>query len=753
MGRAKTQVERNAFVRGLVTEASPLTYPENASLDEKNFVLNRDGSRQRRLGLDFENTASLLDTGYNSTQFPDSAINTFKWLNVNNDPALSFGVIQIGGRLWFVDLFKATLSINVKNSGNSFNLTRNNGATNINGFSQCQFAAIDGDLIVVSDELDNPIYIRYDESGDSFAQYDIDIEVRDIWGVRSLNAADLELLVDSRPNTLTTSHLYNLKNQGWKGDATEGDIKDFFDDESVYPSNADIAAFGKKDDGTFDSTLITISYLGTTPAPRGKFVISAFDRGADRNQVASLGAGALNDDRETGKITSVASYAGRIFYSGVESSVDDGDNRSPNYAGTIFYSQVIESGINLGRCYQDADPTSEDISDLVATDGGLIKIPEAGKIVRLVVSGATLVIIAENGIWQITGPDNVFKATEYSVSKVSNIGAISANSVVVAENIITYWADGGIYVLSPDQVSGALTAQNITETTIQTFYNDIPSVGRANAVGNFDASGRIITYLYNDTDTYDGINSKNTFNKELRFDLVLQAFYVYDIKEEETNSPYVAGYLPTELFNTTTHEIDVIVGSDAVQVNTDNVLITNVARSRGVSQTKYLTYKYNSVDNEYEFTFSEYINSGFKDLDSVDANAYLITGYEIFQDTQRNKAVNYLTTHFSRTEQEAIDQGGTIVPDNPSKCWIQAQWAFADSEAAMKFGSEFQAYRLRSSQIPTEAGDYDYGQSVITTKNKLRGNGKSLSLKFRTEEDNDCYILGWGLDVDGQTNV
>jgi len=753
MGRAKTQVERNAFVRGLVTEASPLTYPENASLDEKNFVLNRDGSRQRRLGLDFENTASLLDTGYNSTQFPDSAINTFKWLNVNNDPALSFGVIQIGGRLWFVDLFKATLSINVKNSGNSFNLTRNNGATNINGFSQCQFAAIDGDLIVVSDELDNPIYIRYDESGDSFAQYDIDIEVRDIWGVRSLNAADLELLVDTRPNTLTTSHLYNLKNQGWKGDATEGDIKDFFDDESVYPSNADIAAFGKKDDGTFDSTLITISYLGTTPAPRGKFVISAFDRGADRNQVASLGAGALNDDRETGKITSVASYAGRIFYSGVESSVDDGDNRSPNYAGTIFYSQVIESGINLGRCYQDADPTSEDISDLVATDGGLIKIPEAGKIVRLVVSGATLVIIAENGIWQITGPDNVFKATEYSVSKVSNIGAISANSVVVAENIITYWADGGIYVLSPDQVSGALTAQNITETTIQTFYNDIPSVGRANAVGNFDASGRIITYLYNDTDTYDGINSKNTFNKELRFDLVLQAFYVYDIKEEETNSPYVAGYLPTELFNTTTHEIDVIVGSDAVQVNTDNVLITNVARSRGVSQTKYLTYKYNSVDNEYEFTFSEYINSGFKDWDSVDANAYLITGYEIFQDTQRNKAVNYLTTHFSRTEQEAIDQGGTIVSDNPSKCWIQAQWAFADSEAAMKFGSEFQAYRLRSSQIPTEAGDYDYGQSVITTKNKLRGNGKSLSLKFRTEEDNDCYILGWGLDVDGQTNV
>jgi hypothetical protein len=42
----------NTFVKGLVTEAGPLTYPENASLDEENFVLNRDGSRQRRLGMD-----------------------------------------------------------------------------------------------------------------------------------------------------------------------------------------------------------------------------------------------------------------------------------------------------------------------------------------------------------------------------------------------------------------------------------------------------------------------------------------------------------------------------------------------------------------------------------------------------------------------------------------------------------------------------------------------------------------------------
>ena len=41
--------EYNTFVKGIITEASALTYLENSSIDEDNFVLNRDGSRQRRV--------------------------------------------------------------------------------------------------------------------------------------------------------------------------------------------------------------------------------------------------------------------------------------------------------------------------------------------------------------------------------------------------------------------------------------------------------------------------------------------------------------------------------------------------------------------------------------------------------------------------------------------------------------------------------------------------------------------------------
>jgi hypothetical protein len=53
-------------------------------------------------------------------------------------------------------------------------------------------------------------------------------------------------------------------------------------------------------------------------------------------------------DQEQGTITTVTSYAQRIFYSGIDSSISGGDSRSPNYSGYIFFSKVIRSDDDLG---------------------------------------------------------------------------------------------------------------------------------------------------------------------------------------------------------------------------------------------------------------------------------------------------------------------------------------------------------------------------------------------------------------------
>jgi|SRR5690554_1297592 len=52
MARQKFEKSFNTFVKGLMTEASEINFPENYSLYEKNFELRRDGGRDRRRGMD-----------------------------------------------------------------------------------------------------------------------------------------------------------------------------------------------------------------------------------------------------------------------------------------------------------------------------------------------------------------------------------------------------------------------------------------------------------------------------------------------------------------------------------------------------------------------------------------------------------------------------------------------------------------------------------------------------------------------------
>lgn len=48
------------FIKGLITEVSPLAYPEGATIDEDNFSITRLGIRERRLGLALDSDASWV---------------------------------------------------------------------------------------------------------------------------------------------------------------------------------------------------------------------------------------------------------------------------------------------------------------------------------------------------------------------------------------------------------------------------------------------------------------------------------------------------------------------------------------------------------------------------------------------------------------------------------------------------------------------------------------------------------------------
>ena len=93
--------------------------------------------------------------------------------------------------------------------------------------------------------------------------------------------------------------------------------------------------------------------------------------------------------------------------------------------------------------------------------------------------------------------------------------------------------------------------------------------------------------------------------------------------------------------------------------------------------------------------------------------------------------------------------------ENNSSCLVQSQWDFADSIASTKFGTAFQVYRPQ--RLTLTAGVYAteavVDRKVITSKSKLRGRGKALSLLMSTEEGKDCHLYGWGLKVNLNESV
>jgi hypothetical protein len=779
MPRATSEKQYNTFIKGIITEANPLTFPENASLDEDNFNLRRNGSRERRLGVDYETGYTLTSTGFASEIISSGRQSFHTWKNPGGDTTVSIGVIRVYNKLWFIDLFSTTPSSSFLNSGNPVTIT---GLTN----SEIETALVNNFLIVVSKELDNPIALSYDRDTDTVSSTDVPLQVRDFWGIVD------GLVVDERPTTLTTKHLYNLINQGWNSkiksvcDETDETSRLFklistsftsisdtlisepevvtntyeipravacmYTKTETYPSNSDVWTIGKGADATktnqfekFVPWRLTTNNVYSMEAPKGAFVISPYNRGVVRRRL--LGSTDLPADTEHGRVSTIAAYAGRVFYSGIESYITDGDGNSPNLSNYIFFSQVVTSGDMIGKCYQDADPTSDRISDIVDTDGGTIQIPEAAKIVKLIPAKSSLLVFAENGVWEVFGDTQGFVATSYQVNKLSSNGCSSPKSIVEASGNVLAWTKAGIYLYSEDQVSGRYKAENISLNTIQTLYNDISELGKSNCRSFYDEKENQIRWLYNDTSTYSNSTYVNNYNRELIFDATLMAFFPHSIS---SSVPYVADYVDIPSYTVTDIEESVYAENEPVLDSTlAQVIIPSHISAARVSQFAFLTIVGTS------FTLSKYQDTSFVDwytydATGVDYQSYLLTGYEIFGEFLRNKQVPYTWFYFQRTEDGFSEVGTDLILDHQSSCLVSSQWNWTDSAASGKWGSSFQAYRLTRPYIPSGPADtFDYGYEVIVTKNKIRGKGRALSLLLESETGKDLRLLGWAHIVTG----
>lgn len=768
MARNSAPVEINKFSGGLFTDSNPLTSPDGYSLDEVNMVLNIDGSRNRRLGMDFEEDYSEITTTI-AGDAADIEFATFKWENAGGDPEKSLEVVQVGNEIKVFDLDITPLS---------------DGLIHTHAFSTADvsttysFAVVDGILIATTGEK-NPTYFEY-TAPSTITSSTFTLRVRDFFGVEDI-VGDKNLFaasdVQERPSTQTDAHVYNLRNQSFGIPRINGDSTVNLADpivafrgasSNLFPSNSDdvTQALYANPENTGNRTIdrfypedLFKNPLGTAKAASGYFIIDALERGTSRlaNEAAnraryptlSISVNTLPVDRTPGGPTVVAEFAGRVWYAGFSGEVVDGDERSPRMSSYLLFSKIVDNISDVGACFQEGDPTSRESPEIVDTDGGYVRINGAFGIKRLVNLSDSLMIIAQNGVWRIVGgTEKGFTATSYIVEKITERGCSNAGSVAVVDNSVMFWGDDAIYHVKTDQF-GSWVAENVTFGRIQRLFDEISIESKRFVKGNYDNFERKVRWLYNtELDSTRAV-------RELILDTTLKAYYVNEIQLVEGESirpvsPYVG-----EPYQLIISDDDVFVGGDPVVVVDDQVVV-DVEDRIGDSRKEIGYVVVTSTATVVKYTFASYRDTTWYDWVShdtvgVDAAAYVVTGYVPGpeEDKQRDKQVPYLTIYMKKTETGFLDtDDGDYDVLGASSVKIQVMWDWTNSGNSGKWGRTFQAYRHRRLYIPSDDTDaFADGNSVVVTRNKIRGNGRVLSIKFSTEPGKDFHLYGWSMIV------
>lgn len=414
---------------------------------------------------------------------------------------------------------------------------------------------------------------------------------------------------------------------------------------------------------------------------------------------------ALSNEVIDGRPECAAYAAGRIFY-GLDS--------------IVYYSQLLEgqSLSQIDKCYQQNDPTAEQLSDVLDTDGGTIPINGADRIIQLTEYLQGVLVFATNGVWQISGPDTGFKATDYYVKQISDQGLIGVKTVVKTNETVLYWSRSGIYQISPNQY-GQLASSSITENTVQTHYNNIGDGFKEKAKGIYLESEQKVQWLYNSG--VGGTVLPDFCDLSLALDLRTGGWFKDKFKSEDTIVP-------------TTHDIS---------------LATAVLKSKSSKEDEMLyVYTSKTVNSPFSvgLAFATKTDADFEDFGVQFDTAYLDSGYETLGKPSNKKVAPYVTTHFKQTETAWVDLGGGDLDlNNQSSCLVSTKWDWNDTDANGRFGPSQEAYRFRRFFMPTGAGAFNSGETVITSKIKVRGRGKSLSVRFEQSAGKDFQLLGYSI--------
>lgn len=394
------------------------------------------------------------------------------------------------------------------------------------------------------------------------------------------------------------------------------------------------------------------------------------------------------------------------------------------YAGTnvVYFSPLIRSYRDVGRCYQVNDPVSEVVSDLLATDGGVIKLSGVDKIIRLVPFRNYVLVFATNGVWSITGVEGVFSASAISVSKITENGCQFRSTIVEAESSVAYFSTDAIQAIGFNEF-GTLQAQDLSTERIRSFYVD--NFSGKEAAGGYNPATKEIWWWVVEAEAPPFRPGGIQTNRGLILDLRSGGFY-----PQQTSTP--------RDFSTP--------------------LITD---------TEFYFVSGTASINQYAITLSESTDDElWTDFTSFPAyDAYMETGPETLGKAGNGKSIMESVFFFERTETQitgiqTYGEGGNqynYVYDKPSACYLQLKWDYDGGIGGNKWvyqtpmqtapGGLRQIYKPNvrgfiPEQLPD---DLDDGNKVLSFRQRLRGSGRAVKMRFEAEQGKDMRMLGYSV--------
>jgi hypothetical protein len=611
MARQKAVETHIEVSRGFATEVNPVVATPEVLVDIDNCIIARDGTIRRRLGVELEvgfSTNLINGAALGLGELDTIAFATDLWTSVANIGSFNIVVQQIGAVLQFFSQVGALSS----NFLGELDLAVHTVDLSLMVVTPMQLTSGLGKLFVVNPYME-PVVITFDEG--TFLVETTTLQQRDFEGL------DDGLAIDERPDLLTKLHYYNLRNQGWSdeninifaGRASTTNLCTgttgtglAADSSKDWPSNSDIMTVGivvnSSGDLEFDPEFIREDFLGNTPAPKGHFILDAFNK----DYSAALNCSGIDTAVTTTRPEAIAFHQGRIFYAAPPGrAVGNG----------IFYSQQLLADDRRGKCFQEADSTAAEVNDLVATDGGYLPTPGIGQVYRLQEMSNGIVVFASNGVWYLTGAEigSAVTGTSLRLDKVYSSGVLGAASIVEAEGNIYFFSEEGI--MKANITIEGVKIENISKSSIQRFYTAIDTAARAKTVSVFIPTERKIFWAYSSPAV-----ASSSLDKLLILDLDVGGYYKYSIQYDDVQVyPQIIGVSKVAPLarNTTVATVITTNGipvttSDGVTLVTANIIVD----SSQTPELKLATLVEDTGLGGHLSTFATFDRGNFRDWTS-----------------------------------------------------------------------------------------------------------------------------------------